>query len=244
MRDLYKEVSKFYRQTETKKMILIPGVKRSLKKCLSTKNQKVIDIGCGTGDFYQIVKSLKLKYIGIDSSPSMLQRAKLKYPNVDFRFLSGTSLSSHFKEKFDIALLNLVMQDNKIATVKRIFQETNKCLKANGFAVVSIHHPNYDHYMRYGLLGKTGVKTSFRGYFKNDQKYFIDYEYEKSKPVRFIDYHWTLENYINIFLNRGFTIKYIDECKPIKIGGTTQRKLTEKSGYPTYMVVTLQKVVK
>lgn len=239
MKDLYKNISKLYRQTETKKMLLLPAIRRSLKKCLTKQQLKLIDIGCGTGDFYKIAKKLGYKYLGIDSSLSMLTVAKSRNPNVDFKLLSAIEVSKHFKIKFDVALMNLIIQDNTMVVVKKIFLDAKKYLKLSGKIVVGIHHPNYDHYMRQGLFGKQNIITTFRGYFENEQRYCIDYKYNNKKSVRFIDYHWGLGDYFNLFIKLGYKIIYVDECKPAKLKGVNQKKINEKNKYPTYMVIVL-----
>ena len=241
MKDLYKDISKVYKQTETKKILLIPALKRALKTNSRKTKLELIDIGCGTGDFFKLARGLGYHYHGIDISRSMLAVAKTKHHLADFRELSGTNFKDEYKTRFDAVLINLVLQDLNLKVIKDILMETKKCLNKNGRVVVGIHHPILDHYMRFGLFGKSNIKTKFKGYFSSGQKYIISYKYDNRKPVDFICYHRTLQDFLKIFIDVGFRITSIDECRPMKISkNVSLRKILEKSNYPTYMVITLQ----
>ena len=48
---------------------------------------RVLDLGCGLGDFYGYCRSngLDIEYIGIDINPNLIAVAKERYPGLDFR---------------------------------------------------------------------------------------------------------------------------------------------------------------
>ena len=50
----------------------------SLTKVCCIKNSVVIDAGCGTGKFLNILEKNSKKYIGIDLSDKQLEKAKVK----------------------------------------------------------------------------------------------------------------------------------------------------------------------
>lgn len=58
-------------------------------------NSSVLDVGCGQGDFYNLIKNKKINYCGIDISESMIKKAKLKNPNANF------TQKDFLKEKFE-----------------------------------------------------------------------------------------------------------------------------------------------
>lgn len=49
------------------------------------KNRNYLDIGCGTGNYTSILQEKGYKMIGIDPSATMLEQAKLKYSEIDWR---------------------------------------------------------------------------------------------------------------------------------------------------------------
>ena len=72
-----KEYSKIYdflytRKNYTKETYLI---KKILKKHLPN-SKSLLDLGCGTGQYSNLMTKLKLKVVGVDRSQSMLNIAK------------------------------------------------------------------------------------------------------------------------------------------------------------------------
>lgn len=56
------------------------------------KGEKILDVGCGTGDLACQMADAGAKVVGIDSSEKMIAKAKEKYPHSDSPF-SAPSLS-------------------------------------------------------------------------------------------------------------------------------------------------------
>jgi len=238
--DPYIKISKVYRQTLTKKMLLVPGIVRALRKNF-VKGERLLDVGSGIGDFYEIATKMGYKYSGLDRSESMISRAKASHPLGKFDLLPATNFTDKYKTKFSVILLNLILQDNPLKDEKKIISEVSKCLGRSGVAIVGIHHPHLDHYMRFGLLNNSNIKTNFKDYFMSDGKYFLKYFYEEGS-ADFTDYHITLQDYSEMFTNSGFEIIAIDECPPDKkLEKLSKKKFEEKKLYPTYMVFTLRK---
>jgi ubiquinone/menaquinone biosynthesis C-methylase UbiE len=48
-------------------------------------NRHVIDLGCGTGLLLELHKVEPGQYVGLDLSPGMLERARRKFPEHEFR---------------------------------------------------------------------------------------------------------------------------------------------------------------
>ncbi|MHA6482600.1 methyltransferase domain-containing protein [Paenibacillus sp. strain BS8-2] len=49
------------------------------------KDERVIDLGCGTGDLAQVIASSGAACVGLDYSEDMIQAARSKYPGMSFR---------------------------------------------------------------------------------------------------------------------------------------------------------------
>ncbi|MFA6009825.1 MAG: methyltransferase domain-containing protein [Desulfobacteraceae bacterium] len=72
--------------------------------------KRIIDIGCGPGNSTQILaqKWPKSKIVGIDSSASMIEKAKQDYPNQEWVIANVSSYESEMK--FDLVFSNAVIQ--------------------------------------------------------------------------------------------------------------------------------------
>ncbi|USB34212.1 class I SAM-dependent methyltransferase [Paenibacillus sp. YPG26] len=86
------------------------------------QNERILDLGCGTGDLsFQIAKS-GAKVTGIDYSASMIEAAQKKYPELDFRISNGESFTA--EERYDAVFSNAALHWMKDAqgVVRSIYQ--------------------------------------------------------------------------------------------------------------------------
>ena len=60
----------------------------------------LLDIGCGTGHHVGSMGEQNLNILGIDISPSMIQKAKETYPNYDFRVANALNMSEFNDQSF------------------------------------------------------------------------------------------------------------------------------------------------
>jgi len=69
--------------------------------------ERILDLGCGTGDLAKLIWEHGADILGIDASPDMIAKAKAKYPELDFSVGNGTDF--HFDELFDAVFTNAVL---------------------------------------------------------------------------------------------------------------------------------------
>lgn len=68
----------------------------------ATPGMKVLDIGCGNGRFYDVIKDREINYTGVDSSAGLLSEAKKRHPEIEF--IEGDATKLPFPDStFDIA---------------------------------------------------------------------------------------------------------------------------------------------
>jgi trans-aconitate methyltransferase len=84
--------------------------------------ERILDLGCGTGDLAKQIMEHGADVIGIDASPEMIGQAKQKYPDLNFSVADGTDF--HFDEPFDAVFSNAALhwihdQDKLIECVYR-----------------------------------------------------------------------------------------------------------------------------
>ncbi|MGJ7923310.1 class I SAM-dependent methyltransferase [Neobacillus sp. LXY-4] len=91
----------------------------SLVEMLEPKaGEKILDLGCGTGDLAKKLSDCKIDVVGIDKSANMIKQAKSKYPNIKFSVQDAIDLSynNEFDAVFSNATLHWVKPPKKALT--------------------------------------------------------------------------------------------------------------------------------
>jgi len=96
----------------------------------------VLDLGCGNGRLYPLVKQRGGRYLGVDLSQSMLKEARKMYAGARFREADALSISG--REKFDLVFLIAILhhipsRDCQEKAVRNVYN----CLKPGGYALVT-----------------------------------------------------------------------------------------------------------
>jgi trans-aconitate methyltransferase len=73
----------------------------------ATAGEKILDLGCGTGDLAEMIHRRGALVVGIDRSEDMIRSAKDKYPHLDFRVAAAESFS--YPEEFDTIFSNAAL---------------------------------------------------------------------------------------------------------------------------------------
>jgi ubiquinone/menaquinone biosynthesis C-methylase UbiE len=87
-------------------------------------NQRVLELGCGTGDLLAAVRPAR--GVGIDFSEEMIRRAKEKHPELEFMHGDAHDLSS-IAETFDVIILSDLVND--LWDVQRVFEQMKHLCK-------------------------------------------------------------------------------------------------------------------
>jgi trans-aconitate methyltransferase len=90
------------------KLSFVSDFGKDLIKLLNPKKgEKILDLGCGTGDLsYEISKSGAF-VVGMDLSPEMIEKAREKYENIQFVIENGESFRT--SEKYDAVFSNAAL---------------------------------------------------------------------------------------------------------------------------------------
>lgn len=79
-----------------------------LIKLLNPKEtQRILDLGCGSGQLTFKINELAKETIGIDKSAEMIMDAKSKFPNIEFQVADASNF--RFNEKFDSIFSNATL---------------------------------------------------------------------------------------------------------------------------------------
>ncbi len=94
--------------------------------------ETILDLGCGTGELTRQIADSGAKVIGIDSSPSMIEKARNSFPDIDFYVMEATSLAFDFP--FDAVFSNAVL--HWIPEKEKVIRQIYASLKKGGRMVV------------------------------------------------------------------------------------------------------------
>jgi SAM-dependent methyltransferase len=237
MKEYFDSNAKAYHLTERKRYVVLPALKRNLKK--AHRGAALLDLACGNALFYSLVTRKGYAYFGLDISPVLLKQAQEYFPQGAYQLGNATSFSKLYKrQKFDVILSNLLLPAlNKKQDIVKVLVECAKTLKSTGELVLVIVHPAFDMYMHAGALGRKDIHTQYKGYFASGTKYTFTKQFPTG-PFRFTDYHWTLSDYFDAIQKAGFKISKIDECPPGKSLQKHKPQLYKKyQDVPGYMVL-------
>jgi SAM-dependent methyltransferase len=117
------------------------------------KGKRVLEIGCGIGDFYPFLKEKfdSVNYTGIDIVPELVNYAKHKYPEATFHCLDLHNVS--FEDKFDYVLISGVFNNEIDKATDFLFSMISIafeiCEKGIGFNFTSKYVNRFDKDMAY-----------------------------------------------------------------------------------------------
>lgn len=71
------------------------------------QGEKILDLGCGTGDLAKTLNDLGVNVVGVDNSKNMITEARNKYPHIQFLVRDVTDLGYNFE--FDAVFSNATL---------------------------------------------------------------------------------------------------------------------------------------
>ena len=83
-------------------------------------NERILDLGCGTGQLTEKIAEADAEVIGIDSAPEMIEKAQQNYPNIKFQVVDARNfeLSQPVDAVFSNAVLHWIPQaDDVISSI-------------------------------------------------------------------------------------------------------------------------------
>jgi SAM-dependent methyltransferase len=188
---------------------------RDLPEIISkySKEGKAIDFGCGTGRSSRFLRNLGFDVTGIDTSESMIQKAKELDPAGKYLAIADGDFSQFSKGNFDL-ILSIFTFDNIPVEKKRIelFKSLGELLKDDGVLVCLDSTPE--------LYANEWISFSTKDFPENKIAKsggivkVINLDLEDKRPCE--DIFWKDEDYRNQFSKAG--LQLINSYKPLADG--------------------------
>ncbi|MFH1714217.1 MAG: methyltransferase domain-containing protein [Candidatus Nealsonbacteria bacterium] len=161
-----------------------------LKEYVSGK-ERVLDLGCGNGRFYDVLQEKKIDYFGLDFSEELIKMARDRHPQLEFQVADALNLpfsDDFFDKVFSIAVLHHIPSN---AFRLRFLKEVKRVLKKEGMVILTV----WD----LGNIARLGIFVSgvFLGLFKKSKFDLGD---------SFIPWGKNIKRYIHAFSERELKI--------------------------------------
>ncbi len=106
------------------------------------KDKRVLDVGCWTGQFEQLISKDAKEVVAIDPGSEAIEYAKKRLPSV--KFIAGTlDTVSLPQESFDVIFLLDVLEHIPQNTEIKTFKIINSLLKPGGYFIITTPNNNF-----------------------------------------------------------------------------------------------------
>lgn len=127
------------------------------------KKGKAIDLGCGLGQYTEYMISKGFEVISCDISKNVLDRLKLKYPDVETLEFDMSESFPFESNSIDLVFANLSIHYFDKKTTEKIVSEIKRILKDGGYLVGTVNSTN--------SIDESNFKLVEENYYFNDNKY-------------------------------------------------------------------------
>lgn len=201
------------------------------------QGKKVVDLGCGYGWFCRSAREQgAAQVLGMDLSEKMLGKAKemtkdpaIEYRQQDLEALQLTAAS------FDLVYSSLTL--HYIEDLGKLFATVYQALVNGGEFIFTAEHPIYTAPKHQGwLVDEAGQKSwPINGYQQEGQRI------SNWLAEGVIKQHRMLGTYINLLVQQGFTIRYLNEWGPSAQQIADNPALDEEKERPMIFILAVQK---
>ncbi|WP_447875522.1 class I SAM-dependent methyltransferase [Serratia fonticola] len=201
------------------------------------QGKKVVDLGCGYGWFCRSASEQgAAQVLGMDLSEKMLGKAKemTEDPAIEYRQQDLEDLQLP-AASFDLVYSSLTL--HYIEDLGKLFATVYQALVNGGEFIFTAEHPIYTAPKHQGwLVDEAGQKSwPINGYQQEGQRI------SNWLAEGVIKQHRMLGTYINLLVQQGFTIRYLNEWGPSAQQIADNPALDEEKERPMIFILAVQK---
>ena len=147
--------------------------------------EKVLDLGCGNGRYFEYLKKKKVNYFGVDNSDKLIEIAKSRYPGANFQIADAFNLpflDNFFDKVISIAVLHhMPSKEYRLQFLKEI----KRVLKPKGVLILTVWNfrelKEFFLYFKFVVLKLFGSKLDFGDFLEPWAKKAVRYFHYFSK---------------------------------------------------------------
>jgi trans-aconitate methyltransferase len=173
-------------------------------------NEKILDVGCGTGHLTTQIAEAGADVLGIDRSTDMIRQAKEKYPSLRFEVMDATQIN--VPETYDAVFSNATL--HWIKEPERVITGIAKALRPGG-----------------RFVAEFGGKGNTAGFLDAVQKSWAKLQLASAAPQPW--YYPSIAEYSALLEKHGFEVTYailFDRPTPLEDGGCGLRNWFDMFG--------------
>ena len=191
------------------------------------ENQRILDLGCGSGQLTSKINERTKEVIGIDQSAEMIADAKSKFPNIEFQI--ADAIRFNFNKKFDSIFSNatlhwvknyknaikcmyenlkpggkIVVEFGGKGNVQTIVDELRNALSTRGY----LEQSNLDIWY-FPSIGEYSTELEFAGFRVLHAEHY-------DRPTELADEHSGIKDWISMFAASffiGIEENHVEEIK-------------------------------
>ena len=170
--------------------------------------ERALDVGCGEGRFCRLLRARGVPVVGIDPTERLLEEARKRDPDGDYRLARAESLSFP-DHSFDLAVSYVTLVD--IADFRTAIREIARVLKPSGTFLIA----NLNSFISTSPRGWFRDRAGERVHFPVD-RYLEEFATwpEWAAGIRIENWHRPLSAYMDALLGSGFQLRFFDEPRP------------------------------
>lgn len=102
------------------------------------RGEKVLDLGCGNGRYFEFLKNKNVSYIGLDASEKLIKLAKKRFPQT--KFLVGNALNLPFPDDYFDRIYGIAVfhQIPSLGLRLKFLEEAKRVLKQKGLLILTV----------------------------------------------------------------------------------------------------------
>jgi ubiquinone/menaquinone biosynthesis C-methylase UbiE len=147
--------------------------------------EKILDLGCGNGRYFEYLKDKNINYFGVDISENLIRIAKNKYPEANFQVADALNLpfpDNFFDKAIGVAVFHHIPSKELRF---QFLKEVKRVLKPGGILILTVWNfreaKEFFLYFKFVILKIFGSKLDFGDFLEPWGKKILRYYHYFSK---------------------------------------------------------------